>query len=511
MDHEWTTELKRKGGPLFFTTLAIRGNQRPDHYDRLFDVSFTLDNWKYVGADHVFDRHELAALERSIQRERRENSGYFQDVIDSHYDQCEALLSASRRISEAVDDRELDRDELQELFEEYTTEAMRLAPSLIAMPIIERLLNERISDLIELDGDRTVESFLNRVITPKHENFVVQQLDELVELGAEIQSRRGLSELFSRSTPEIVADLPEAFPEFFSRIEAHASKFEFMEIYYYEGDRIDERDIIDYLDDLLEFDCRSVVPERDLPPGWEVRDLVRDVEPPEARELVEIAREFKYLRLHRIDVLNKASGLVRDFFEAIGRRAEFSYTDLMYCTYEEIANVLHGERPPPPEVVSERQEAYATLFVDGTLELVVGRDGVDELMEDARDEGEAVENLGGMSASTGTHTGRVRIVLSDEEVGKVEKGDVLVTSTTNPNFLHAVIRAGAVVTDEGGILSHAGILARELGIPCVTATERATDVLYDGDLVRVEADDGSVSVLQRRDDLDSPLVDGVER
>ena len=76
-----------------------------------------------------------------------------------------------------------------------------------------------------------------------------------------------------------------------------------------------------------------------------------------------------------------------------------------------------------------------------------------------------------------------------------EEGEVLVCEMTTPDFLPLMKKAVAVVTDLGGTLSHAAIVARELRIPCVMATQHATKVLKNGDLVEVDAPLGIVRIL----------------
>ncbi|MGC8923819.1 MAG: phosphoenolpyruvate synthase [Candidatus Micrarchaeia archaeon] len=98
----------------------------------------------------------------------------------------------------------------------------------------------------------------------------------------------------------------------------------------------------------------------------------------------------------------------------------------------------------------------------------------------------------GFGATTGASTGKVRIIPSPKEIGKVESGDILVTTMTSPDFVPAMRKASAIVTDEGGITSHAAIVSRELGIPCIVGTGNATKVLADGMVVTVDADHGIV-------------------
>lgn len=68
---------------------------------------------------------------------------------------------------------------------------------------------------------------------------------------------------------------------------------------------------------------------------------------------------------------------------------------------------------------------------------------------------------------------------------------------TTPDFVPAMKKAAAVITDEGGITCHAAIMSRELGIPCVIGTKIATKVLRDGDLVEVDAEKGVVRILKK--------------
>ena len=101
--------------------------------------------------------------------------------------------------------------------------------------------------------------------------------------------------------------------------------------------------------------------------------------------------------------------------------------------------------------------------------------------------------LQGQGASPGLVTGHVRIVKNAKEIKKVKKGEILVTTMTSPDFVPAMKLAAAIVTDRGGITSHAAIVSRELGIACIVGTERATKILKDGDVITVNGKEGTVT------------------
>jgi pyruvate,water dikinase len=101
----------------------------------------------------------------------------------------------------------------------------------------------------------------------------------------------------------------------------------------------------------------------------------------------------------------------------------------------------------------------------------------------------------GLAASPGTYEGRARVIDGPEQFCRIEKGDVLVTRMTSPSYNVLLPLLGGVVTDRGGLLSHAAIVAREYGLPAVVGTTDATRVIPDNARVRVDGATGEVRVL----------------
>ena len=103
--------------------------------------------------------------------------------------------------------------------------------------------------------------------------------------------------------------------------------------------------------------------------------------------------------------------------------------------------------------------------------------------------------LRGLAASQGVYEGPARCVSGPSEFGRIVQGDVLVTESTSEAFNILLPLLGAIVTDNGGLLSHSAIVAREYGIPGVVGTREATERIQDGTRVRVDGDAGEVTVL----------------
>ncbi len=106
-----------------------------------------------------------------------------------------------------------------------------------------------------------------------------------------------------------------------------------------------------------------------------------------------------------------------------------------------------------------------------------------------------VRQITGSIAYKGVVRGFVRRVMGHRQIGELEEGEILISPMTIPDFIPAIKRAAAIVTDEGGVLSHAAIVAREFEKPTIVGTTIATKRLKDGDIVEVNANEGKVTLI----------------
>ncbi len=117
---------------------------------------------------------------------------------------------------------------------------------------------------------------------------------------------------------------------------------------------------------------------------------------------------------------------------------------------------------------------------------------IKKAVAEVRPEIKAPVLLSGAPASPGMASGPVKIVYDASQIDKVESGDILVAEMTTPDFVPAMKRAVAIVTDHGGRTAHAAIVSREMGIPCVVGAERATSTLVNGQIITVDGSTGKV-------------------
>lgn len=104
--------------------------------------------------------------------------------------------------------------------------------------------------------------------------------------------------------------------------------------------------------------------------------------------------------------------------------------------------------------------------------------------------------LRGLVANKGVVRGKIKIVEVPKDFVKVKKGDIIVATMTRPEYVPIMKLAGGIITNEGGVTCHAAIISRELNIPCIIGTQIATEVLKDGDVAEVDADNGIIRIIK---------------
>ena len=239
-------------------------------------------------------------------------------------------------------------------------------------------------------------------------------------------------------------------------------------------------------------------------------------------------RVFPYVEGHKFYCEHWYTNLffnkIREFGALLARHGFFaSAEDVFHLTHYELENAIidlmnawsAGSPPRGPDHwparVKERRAALAEwakhdtppalgpvpdVIDDPAIVMLWGitRENLDTWLKAG--DGSQGNEIRGFAASSGVVEGTARIVKSVEEIGRLKQGDILVCQVTNPTWAPIFQKISAAVSDIGGSMSHAAIVARELGVPAVVGTGTATSRIKDGQRVRVDGGRGIVTLLQ---------------
>lgn len=181
-----------------------------------------------------------------------------------------------------------------------------------------------------------------------------------------------------------------------------------------------------------------------------------------------------------------------------------SSESLLYLLSDELLNSIENNAsiPSEKELMARKELFYCKFLPLGTYTYSTkeeARNSIDteNLFAEIDRKYAEIDTFSGTIAFPGILRGTVRIIKKKIDTTTFQTGEIIVSPMTDPSYVPIMKSAAAFITDEGGALCHAAIVARELQKPCITGTKIATKVLHNGDFIEVDANNGIIKVLNR--------------
>ncbi len=222
-----------------------------------------------------------------------------------------------------------------------------------------------------------------------------------------------------------------------------------------------------------------------------IKELKRKLPAQLAKKWSLIQDMMFYYNERKKDVLNKVNIFIRKVFEKrFGNISINELRKIYQLSPDELVEILSGKQINVEEI--EKVQKFRTyVLLNGEIFIYLGK----ELYRLAFPE-EDVNELKGTPASKGKVIGEVQIVLNLSQIPKFKEGKILVAPFTNVNYLPIMKKSKAILTEVGGLTSHAAIVSRELKIPCIVGIKGLIKRLKDGDVVEVDATRGVVRIIK---------------
>ena len=158
---------------------------------------------------------------------------------------------------------------------------------------------------------------------------------------------------------------------------------------------------------------------------------------------------------------------------------------------------IKTEKIPSVEILKKRDSGF--IYTQNNLYVGIKREEIEKKfhIKFENEEVEYTKKFSGIVAEKGNVRGKVRRVMGHKDISKIKEGEILVSPMTMPDFMSAMKKASAFVTDEGSLTCHAAIVAREMKKPCIVGTKIATQLLKDGMEIEVDANKGIVKIIKK--------------
>jgi rifampicin phosphotransferase len=216
----------------------------------------------------------------------------------------------------------------------------------------------------------------------------------------------------------------------------------------------------------------------------------------EAKQMIDIVRNFagyreypKYNLVSRYFIYKQA--LLKEAARLLQAGVLHEIEDIFYLTFEELREAVNTSSLDY-EIINKRKEEYR-VFEKLTPPRVITSDGECLNGKYKRDDLPAGA-IAGLPVSSGVIEGRARVIINIEDAD-LEEGDILVTTFTDPSWTPLFVSIKGLVTEVGGLMTHGAVIAREYGLPAVVGVDNATQLIKDGQRIRVNGTDGYVEVV----------------
>lgn len=352
------------------------------------------------------------------------------------------------------------------------------------------------------NGIKKFDDYFKLLITVKDMPFTTKEEIDLLKIALQIKKNKKYKKIFTKSISAIIKEIKN-HPKLDDLLDKHEKKFIWVP-YNYGSIWWTKKDFVERLKRELSDNPRKKIKAlvgfyKQLPQDQEKIYKKLKINK-KHKELFEAIQTNSYLIDRKKEVYTISHFYInKSLILEIGKRLGLTFDEVTILAPVEIKKALLSGRVPSKKFLKERWEFLAIIMSKGRYEIYQGEKGKKFLKKTGfgLEATQEVKEIKGTTAMNGKIRGKVKVLMSAKEVSKMKKGDVLVTFMTTPDFIIGIKKAVAIVTNEGGLTCHAAIVSRELKIPCIIGTKIATQVLRDGDLVEVDANNGVVKILKK--------------
>lgn len=440
-------------------------------------------NWQatstlYAGNGLMFyDGQELEALIKILSKYRAKDFAAFAVDLNQYVGRLEVLANdLSKKDFTSYADRQL-----QLMLNNFADVFQKACFFLAPMPIADKVLTKLIYDQLPVGDEKTKQTWLQILTYPTKENWQSIEEKEFLKLVL----------LYKKSSANRQQQL----------LSNHVAKFSWIGARSWWWARAwtiaDLRQRVLAFNDDPNKHLRHLNSLRQQHSVHRQKLLQQLKLSPALKALITQAQDYAYLRTWRTDVIYGAGYKASKLFYEIAKRAGGKKSDVIYLTINEIKKMAQTKLwPMTASEMKKRKTFYANIAIKGNYQVVSGqvwRRAIVDISKKFLTIKNHLEN--GVVAYPGIVRGRARILRTGADIKKVKKGDIIVAIMTFPHFVPAMEKASGFITDEGGILCHAAIVAREMKKPCIIGTKNATKVLKDGQHIELNANLNTIKVL----------------
>ncbi len=351
-----------------------------------------------------------------------------------------------------------------------------------------KICNQKTKALLELENKKDLRKFILEMIDFMGCSILVEMLDFCLQKylkGLSGENKLSLADFYAK------IDLPRqtelmGYQFRLPRIEKNnfkefVQKYRWVGTHAFEGSPLTKNKVFSELELLGK---NKTIKE---PPKIKVSSKLESI--------IKIGSELAFQRSNLMETIDRVAFSYWPKLKTLRVKQGLSFREVVSMTEDELLEFIDQGRIP--NNLKERGKKFGVIQINNIKRILLGNK-LSQAINLHKSRISKVKTIKGVVAYRGKIKGTVKILEDIKDVSKVNQGDIIVAPETTPDYVLALRKAAAFVTNQGGITSHAAIVARELKVPCIISTQNATKVLKDGGQVLVDANKGIVTILKNK-------------
>ncbi len=485
------------------------GNIKEGHEVLGFSYTTILEYYEGDKAYYLYDWDDLEQGLEIILKKVKENKLFLKWLLQKD----EELRKAHEKIIKKFEKTNialLSLGEAVKAYQEFSASYRKaIAVSLIiecfTLPTEDRIRNTIREELTQKGKSERVEKAMNLLTDAVHPSFIGKHQIAMLRMAQEIKEKKWEDVFLQKSSHEIMKTLEQNAEgkNIRKKIQEYQQKMFWMNNGYAGAKILSVEHFIEDLKHTLE---KHKDPKKDISHEEEHFRTIEERKKAffeehglsdELKKLIEINDIMGIIHDVRKEGITHTNHFTDLFAAKIGKELNIPLEEMRFLSHYEIEEAILKTVTRAELQERKRKSVFITEHGE-TQYILAGKEAeefIDELNKTQQHETEEI--LKGHCASQGYAKGIVKVCRGMAEVAKFKEGEILVACMTQPEFVPAMKKAIAIVTDEGGLTCHAAIISRELKKPCIISTKKATRVLKDGMLVEVNATEGYLKILKQ--------------
>lgn len=426
--------------------------------------------------DHVVtSKKELEEFRKKAWEKFQKEPDFVLRFMNQLYEQNREHILLWREIAK-TDYSQQTQEQLLEAYNTYVEQLLSYSPAIYLPLALEPVLSDECWKLLKQKTPQKAQEWYDCIMTPVKESEIIEERKSFLRIAQKWNKKKNEKEIKQELKDHV---------ERFSFLKRKDMFMEFFDEKYYleEMKRCRNSE-----EELLSLESETEKKKKEF---QEVLDLFK--EDPFAQILFKTTNEAIFFRTWRTERFSQSSSYIVSLFQEIAHCLRLQdYHDILYLLPPELVDLLKNNKLVNQRLIEQRKEAFTYITFGSKEQLVLqGKDAQEpltylHLFDTSHD------NIRGTPAFKGNVQGKVVVITHRDQWPSIQHAEILVIHTTTPDIVPYLKKVKGIVTEEGGILSHASVISREMKIPCVIGTKIATKAFKSGDVVEVDAEKGIV-------------------